>query len=97
MSFSFVLEKSNQEEERFVSIKSNSLTPLLRPTLASTELALNSVSLKVFGSYPRVDTFRDEPWTCFISNQAANNFQEPIFKGIRYFFLLLWFVIFLMR
>ena len=96
MSFLFVLEKNNQEEGRFVSIKSDSLPPLLRPTLASTKLALNFVSLEVFGSCRRVDTVRDEPWTCFISGQAANNFQEQIFKGIRYFFLLLRFVIFLM-
>ena len=49
MSFSLVPEKNNQEEERFVSIKSGSLPPLLRPTLASTELAFNSISSEVFG------------------------------------------------
>ena len=67
MSFSFVLEKNNQEEERFVSIKLGSLPPSLRPTLVSIELALNFVSLEVFGSCLRVDTVRDEPRTWFVS------------------------------
>ena len=70
-------------------IKSNSLPPSLKPILASIELALNSVSLRVLESYLRVDTIRDEPRTWFISSQAANNFQEQIFKGLRYFDLLL--------
>ena len=76
MSFSLVLQKNNQEEERFVSIKSNYVPPSLRPTLASTELALYSISLEVFKSYLRVDTVRDEPRTRLVSSQAANNFQE---------------------
>ena len=37
----------NKEEERFVSIKSSSLPPSIRLTLASTELAFNSISLEV--------------------------------------------------
>ena len=74
MSFSLVLEKNNQEEERFVSIKSYSLPSSLRLTLASKELALNSICLEVFGSFLRVDTVRDEPKTLFIYGQAANIF-----------------------
>ena len=66
MSFSLVLEKNNQEEERFVSIKLGSLLPSLRPTLANTKLALNSVSLKVFRSCLCVNTVRDEPRTWLV-------------------------------
>ena len=89
MSFCPVLEKNNQEEERFVSIKSNSLTLSLRPTLASTKIAFISVSMEVFGYCLHVDIVRDEPRTWFVSGQATNNCQKQIFKGIRYFFLLL--------
>ena len=67
MSFSFVLEKNNQEEERFVSIKLGSPPPSLRPALVSIELALNFVSLEVSGSCLCVDTVRDEPRTWFVS------------------------------
>ena len=68
LCFSLALEKNNQEKkERFESIKSSSLPPSLRPTVASTDLSLNSISLEVLGSYLRVDTVRDEPKTWFIS------------------------------
>ena len=80
--FSLILEKNNQEEERFESIKSNLLPSSLRPTLASTELAFNSVSLEVLESCLCVDTFREEPKTWFVFCQATNIFQEQIFKGI---------------
>ena len=63
MSFSLILEKNNQEEERFVTIKQGSLPSSPRPTLASTKLAFNSVSLEVLGSCLRVDTVRDGPMT----------------------------------
>ena len=57
--FSLVLEKNNQEEGIFESIKSILLPPSLKPTLASTEFAFNSVSLEVLESQLSVDTFRD--------------------------------------
>ena len=72
-----------------MSIKSSSLPPSLKPTLASTQLAFNSISLEVLRSCLRVDTIRDEPRTWFVSGQVTNNFLEQIFKGIRCFELLL--------
>ena len=89
MSFSLVLEKKNQEEERFVSIKSGSLPPLLRPTLASTELALNSISLEVYGTCLHVDIIKDEPRTWFFSGQAATTSKSrslKVYDTLSFFF-----------
>ena len=79
--FSLVLEKNNQEEGRFESIKSILPHPLLKPNMASIEFAFNSISLEVLGSHLHVDTIRDEPRMWFVSSQAANTLQEHIYKG----------------